>query len=111
MSFQDPDDREKWAKRDAEQRTKCMLSGGHVYLTTGLSADTCKNCGFADPNPKPRVVLKADSYRAVHDPKNKKVIIEQRQTDAVGGDKWEWMEDIDSESWPIYVLLVRGVRS
>ncbi len=110
MSFQDPDQREAWAKRAEEKRTECLLRGGHDYHTEGAGIDTCKRCDARDPNPKPRVTLAAQNYRAVYDPKNKKIIIEMCHKDALGNDRWESDREVKSEDWPIYLLLTQGVR-
>ncbi len=114
MSFQDPDDREAWAKRAVEQRAKCAKTS-HQFVGSG---DRCVVCSAVNPEAlKPRVTLVTSEYRAVHDPKLETVTIEQRGTDAVGAERWSAIKTLSSNQSrseeshrPIFVLLSKGTK-
>ncbi len=115
MSFIDPDQREAMAKSAQELRARCAKQGQHTFVGSG---DRCIVCSAVNPEAmKPRVTLKADVYRAVHDPQRNTVTIEKSSTDSLGSERWDAVKTLSSiqsrseeSHWPIFVLLSKGVK-
>lgn len=115
MSFQDPDQREAWAKRAEQDRERCRKAGRHEYVGSG---DRCVVCSAASPDSiKPRITLATPDYRAIHNPQTGNVTIEKRSTDILGADRWDHVASLSnthSRSEPsshhLIELLTKGAR-
>lgn len=102
MSFQDPDDRERRAKRAVEMRAACVRHG-----CSYSRIDICIRCGKSDP--KPRVVATWMNDRAVYTPHGNRLVIERASPDSLGAARWVPRTEVTDKD--VIALLVYGVKT
>lgn len=106
----DPDFRDLLRKND-EDRSKRQLVCTHEFG----HGEACILCEL--PNPNPRVVLVLDNLRAVYKPKENKIVVEARTSDALGAERWDCKFEFRRPTDPNldidqmkFDLIVRGKR-